>query len=83
MIYPGKVSKVYEPLGTTLIIGSWNYPFSTVLIPFVTAIAAGNTAIIKPSECAVESAKLVAKMIAEACDPTCYTVVQGAKDTGV
>lgn len=83
MIYPGKVSKLYEPLGTCLVIGSWNYPFTTVLIPFVTAVAAGNTVIIKPSECAVESAKMVERIVAEACDASCYSVIQGARDTGV
>ena len=83
MIYPGKVSKLYEPLGTCLIIGSWNYPITTVLIPFVTAVGAGNTVIIKPSECAPETAKVLEKIITEACDTSCYIVVQGAKDTGV
>lgn len=41
---------VYEPKGVTLIIAPWNYPFQLSLIPLVSAIAAGNTAMIKPSE---------------------------------
>jgi len=40
----------YEPLGTTLIIGPYNYPFHLVIEPLIGAIAAGNTAIVKPSE---------------------------------
>ena len=83
LLYPGRVTKKYEPLGSSLIIGSWNYPFATNLIPLVTAIAAGNTAIVKPSEQAVESAKLMEKMIFEALDNECYKVINGAKDTGV
>jgi aldehyde dehydrogenase (NAD+) len=41
---------MYEPKGVTLIIAPWNYPFNLCLIPLVSAIAAGNTAILKPSE---------------------------------
>jgi len=40
----------YEPRGTTLIISPWNYPFTLSFGPLVSALAAGNTAIIKPSE---------------------------------
>lgn len=82
-MYPAAVSKLYEPLGTVLIIASWNYPFTNVLIPLISAIAAGNTAIIKPSEMAVESARLIEKMIHESLDNECYRVVNGAKDTSV
>jgi len=83
LLYPGTVSKYYEPLGTVLIIGSWNYPFSNIFTPLISAIASGNTAIMKPSEMAVESAKLVEKMVHEALDNDCYRVVNGAKQTSV
>ena len=82
-LYPGIVSKLYEPMGTVLIIASWNYPFTNVLIPLISAIAAGNTAIIKPSEMAVESAGVIEKLIHECLDNECYRVVNGAKDTSV
>ena len=39
-----------EPLGVVSVLGSWNYPYLTVLCPLVSVIAAGNCAIIKPSE---------------------------------
>ena len=83
LLYPGSVSKMYEPLGTVLIIGSWNYPFTNIFMPLVSAIASGNTVIMKPSEMAVESAKLIEKMVHETLDNECYRVVNGAKDTSV
>ena len=46
-------SKIYpEPLGCTLVIGAWNYPYQLSLSPVVAALAAGNTCILKPSEIA-------------------------------
>lgn len=83
LIYPGKVSKKYEPLGTSLIIGSWNYPFTTNLIPLVSAIASGNTAVIKPSEQSPNSSRLLEKLVFECLDNECFTVINGGKDTGV
>lgn len=60
---PGS-SKIYrEPLGNTLIIGAWNYPYQLSLSPLVAAIAAGNTCILKPSEVAENTMKAMAKMI--------------------
>ena len=52
-------------------------------MPLVSAIASGNTAILKPSEMAVESAKLIEKMVHEALDNECFRVVNGAKQTSV
>lgn len=83
LLYPGTVSKLYEPLGTVLVIGSWNYPFANIFTPLISAIAAGNTAILKPSEMAVESGHLIEKIIHEALDNECYRVVNGAKQTSV
>ena len=47
---PGKSYVMKEPLGTIAVIGSWNYPYLTILCPLVAVIASGNTAIVKPSE---------------------------------
>ena len=59
-------SKIYpEPLGCTLVIGAWNYPYQISLSPVVAALAAGNTCILKPSEVAENSMKAMAKMINE------------------
>jgi aldehyde dehydrogenase (NAD+) len=52
IIGPAKSFIIAEPLGVVTIIGSWNYPILTTLCPLVSAIAAGNVAVIKPSEVA-------------------------------
>lgn len=58
-------------------IGSWNYPISLLLGPFIGAVAAGCTAILKPSESAVHVAELIAELVPKYLDPTAYKVVTG------
>jgi aldehyde dehydrogenase (NAD+) len=70
-----------EPLGCVLIIGPWNYPLQLCLRPLVTALAAGNTVVIKPSELAPHSAALLAQVVAEHFDPEVVQVVQGDATT--
>ena len=48
-LQPGQAEVIPEPLGCVLIIGPWNYPFHLCLQPLVSALAAGNTAVLKPS----------------------------------
>jgi aldehyde dehydrogenase (NAD+) len=77
MFFPS-TSKVYpDPLGTVLIIGPWNYPFLLLMSPLVSAIAGGNTAIVKPSEEAVHTSALIAKMINGCFDAGYINVVEG------
>jgi len=52
---PGSSYILPEPLGVTLTIGAWNYPYQLSIAPVVAALAAGNTAIIKPSELALNT----------------------------
>lgn len=52
-----------DPFGVVLIIGAWNYPLQLTLLPVAGAIAAGNCVIIKPSEVAPASAKVIADLI--------------------
>lgn len=52
-----------DPYGVVLIMGAWNYPIQLSLLPLVGAIAAGNCAIIKPSEVSPASADLIARLI--------------------
>ena len=75
--FPGKSYIIPEPLGTTLIIGAWNYPYQLSLSPAIAAIAAGNTVILKPSEIAVETSLVLAKILNEAFDPAFFKVVEG------
>lgn len=66
-----------DPLGVVLIIGPWNYPFQLMIAPLVGAIAAGNCAILKPSEHATHTAQVVTDLIADTFDPSYITVFQG------
>nr|XP_002124149.3 fatty aldehyde dehydrogenase-like isoform X1 [Ciona intestinalis] len=71
-----------EPFGTCLIMSAWNYPFLLMLAPMIGAIAAGNCVVIKPSECAAHTAKLLQELLPQYIDPTCYPViVLDAKDS--
>lgn len=71
-------SRIYsEPLGVVLIIGPWNYPFQLLLAPLVGAIAAGNCAILKPSEIAPHSSSVLATIIRDNFDPSFVSVVEG------
>ncbi len=67
----------YEPKGVCLILAPWNYPFNLCLAPLVSCLAAGNTAVIKPSEYMPHTGTLVAQMINELFSPDEVAVVQG------
>lgn len=73
----GRSFEVYEPYGVTLVISPWNYPFLLALSPAIGAIAAGNTAVIKPSEYAPHVASIIKKMIDETCDAGHVDVIEG------
>ncbi|MDR7857041.1 aldehyde dehydrogenase [Tissierella sp.] len=75
--YPAKSYLYSEPLGVVLIVGPWNYPFHLLMAPLVGAIAAGNCAILKPSNQANNTAKVVEKIITEIFDEEYISVIQG------
>ena len=66
-----------DPLGVVLIIGPWNYPFQLIMSPLVGAIAAGNCAILKPSEHAPHTSRVLAELIADTFAPSYIAVVEG------
>jgi coniferyl-aldehyde dehydrogenase len=72
----------YQPLGVIGIIAPWNYPFSLALQPLATAIAAGNRAMIKPSEYTPATSDLLARMLAEAFPREQVAVVIGDASVG-
>jgi len=75
-------SKVFkQPLGTVLIIAPWNYPAALSLSPLVGAIAAGNCAVIKPSEISSHTSGLINRLISAAFDPAYIQVVEGEAET--
>jgi len=68
----------YYPKGTVLIISPWNFPFQLCIAPLLYSIAAGNTAIIKPSEMTPATSKLVYEMINELFEQKEVCVIEGA-----
>ncbi|MGB3532701.1 MAG: aldehyde dehydrogenase [Microcoleaceae cyanobacterium] len=79
--FPASAQVYPEPLGVVLIIGPWNYPFQLMITPLVGAIAAGNCAIIKPSELAVETSKVITNLIQNTFDPAYIAAVEGGVET--
>ena len=72
----------YQPLGVVGIIAPWNFPVSMVFSPLAGVLAAGNRAIIKPSEFTPATSALMAEMIAEAYDPREIAVFDGGPEVG-
>ena len=68
-----------QPRGTCLILAPWNFPFQLALGPLVSCLAAGNAAILKPSEMTPATSALVARIVAETFPPGLVTVVEGDK----
>ena len=62
---PSTSYTIQEPLGVVCIIAPWNYPFQLLFTPLIGAIAGGNCAVLKPSEFAPATAKVMAKIIAD------------------
>ncbi|MBO0874857.1 MAG: aldehyde dehydrogenase family protein [Pseudonocardia sp.] len=75
---PGRAFYEYEPKGVVLVIGAWNYPIFLSLGPLVGAIAAGNCAVLKPSEHAPATSALLARLVPRYLDPEAVAVVEGA-----
>lgn len=75
--FPSSLSVYREPLGTALIIAPWNYPLSLTLAPLVSALAAGCTAVVKPSEDAPASSHALAGMLGELFPPEYVAVAEG------
>ncbi len=74
---PGKSSIFYEPLGVVCIMGSWNFPLYTVMAPLIDVIAAGNCAVLKPSEIAPNTLRKVKALLARNLDSSTYVCLEG------
>jgi aldehyde dehydrogenase (NAD+) len=77
LMEPGHVRLRRDPFGVTLIIGAWNEPYMLTLAPLVAAIAAGNTAVLKPSEISEAVAAQTAEMVPKYLDREAVAVVGG------
>jgi aldehyde dehydrogenase (NAD+) len=69
-----------EPRGTVLVIAPWNYPFGLIVNPLAAALAAGNCAVVKPSEKAPATAQLIGSMISDTFSEEDVAVVMGGPD---
>ncbi|MGB7441978.1 MAG: aldehyde dehydrogenase [Coleofasciculaceae cyanobacterium] len=79
--FPASATIYPEPLGVVLIISPWNYPFQLAISPLVGAMAAGNCAVIKPSEIAPHTSQVIAKIIEQNFDPAYLTAIEGGVET--
>ncbi|MCG8460445.1 MAG: aldehyde dehydrogenase family protein [Holophagales bacterium] len=70
----------YEPKGSCLILSPWNYPFNLTVVPLVSALAAGNTAILKPSEHTPHMSALLARMVEELFEEDEVALFEGEAD---
>lgn len=69
----------YEPRGVALIISPWNFPFNLTLVPLVSALAAGNCMILKPSEFSAHTSRLISALVGELFPEDEVAVVKGDK----
>ncbi|HLY18548.1 MAG TPA: coniferyl aldehyde dehydrogenase [Bryobacteraceae bacterium] len=79
---PGRARVIYQPLGVAGIIGAWNYPLLLSISPLVSALAAGNHIMLKPSELAPRTADLLARLAADLFSEDYVAVVTGGPETG-
>lgn len=79
LLWPARGWVRHEPLGVALIMGPWNYPVQLILSPLVGAIAAGNCAVLKPSELAPQTAATIARLIEATFAQRYIAVVQGQR----
>jgi len=80
---PGRSKLIPQPLGVVGVISPWNYPFQLALNPAISAIAAGNCVMIKPSEMTPHTSALIARMINETFEDHILAVVTGGVEMGI
>jgi aldehyde dehydrogenase (NAD+) len=74
---PCKSRLHHDPLGVVCVLGAWNFPMFTVMEPIISAVAAGNCCVVKPSEKSVNSSQCISDMIEERLDPKFFRALQG------
>lgn len=80
-LWPAKSKIVFEPKGVVLILSPWNYPFQLSIGPLIAALAAGNLAVLKPSEFAPATSRVIAEMIADAFSDGEVLLIEGDGET--
>ncbi len=79
-LFPAKSRTLYSPYGTVLIMSPWNYPFMLSIVPLVDAVAAGNTAIIKPSGYSKATSTVIKEIISNTFGAEYVAVTEGGRD---
>jgi len=79
-LFPGKCFISPHPYGVCLIMSPWNYPFMLAIDPLIGAIAAGDTAILKPSAYAPNTSRLIDKLVKETFEPDYIQVILGGRE---
>ena len=79
-LQPASAATEPQPLGVVLIIAPWNYPVQLLLAPLIGALAAGNAAVLKPSELAPATSAAVAELLPRYLDPDAVVVVEGGRE---
>lgn len=77
--FHSKSYKISEPYGNVLIMSPWNYPFLLSIEPLADAIAAGNTAVVKPSAYSPETSRIISDIIGECFSPEYVATVSGGR----
>ncbi len=77
---PGRAWTVPEPRGTVLVISPWNYPVQLALAPVVSAVSAGNTVVLKPSELAPATSDALTRLVPRYLDREGVVVVEGGAE---
>ena len=80
-LFPSSSKIIFEPLGLSLIVAPWNYPFQLLINSLVGSISAGGCSILKPSPDAPKTAIAMQEMIEETFDSNYIAVVQGGRET--
>jgi aldehyde dehydrogenase (NAD+) len=75
--FPSKDYIYKEPYGKVLIIAPWNYPFQLALCPLISAVAAGNQVVVKPSELTPKTSEIIVKIISKVFDKSHVNVIEG------
>lgn len=79
-LFPSSSYIIHEPLGVSLIVAPWNYPFQLLINPLIGSISAGNCAILKPSPDASHVSAVIAEMIASVFPAEYITTIEGGRD---
>ena len=79
--FPSKDYIIFEPYGKVLVISPWNYPFQLALLPAMSAFAAGNSVVLKPSEHTPNTSKLIKKIVEKVFPTELMSVIEGDSKT--